>query len=98
MPATTPEGKVKEQVKQILKKAGAWYYMPVSTGYGKHGCPDFLICFRGRFLAIECKAEDGMHPTALQEIQLKQIEDAGGVTWVVTPSVLPELEKWFKCN
>lgn len=92
----TPEGKVKEEVKKILKRYGAWYYMPVSTGYGKHGVSDFLVCFRGRFLAIECKAEDHLKPTALQQIQLNQIGEAGGETWIVTPSVLPELEKWFR--
>lgn len=94
----TPEGKVKQAVVKILKQYNAWYFFPVSTGYGRAGIPDIIACWKGKFMAIECKAQDNLTPTPLQEIQLKQIEDAGGVTWVVTPSVLPELEKWFKCN
>lgn len=94
--STTPEGKVKEQVKKILKKAGAWYFMPVSTGYGKHGVPDFLVCWKGRFYAIECKAEEHLTPTTLQQIQLKQIEEAGGVGVVVHPGNINQLEAVFK--
>jgi hypothetical protein len=31
--------------------------MPIGTGYGNSGVPDFLVCHGGEFLAIEAKAE-----------------------------------------
>ena len=40
----TPEGAVKKRVKEILKDLGAWYAMPMGTGYGHSGVPDFLVC------------------------------------------------------
>jgi len=42
--ASTPEAKVKEKIKKILKERGAWYAMPMGTGYGNSGVPDFLVC------------------------------------------------------
>ena len=52
----TPEAKVKAKVKAILKNLGAYYVMPVTSGYGNSGAPDFLVCIRGKFIGIECKA------------------------------------------
>ena len=49
------EGDVKKEVKKILTALNAWYFMPVQTGYGVQGIPDFVVCFRGRFIGIETK-------------------------------------------
>lgn len=78
----TPEVKVKNKVKSVLKNLGAYYVMPVTGGYGNSGAPDFLVCYKGRFIGIECKAGRNK-PTALQEKNLREIEDAGGVGLVV---------------
>lgn len=80
--ATTPEGKVKKGVRQVLDKLGAYYMMPVTNGYGRQGAPDFLVCYRGKFFGIETKAGKGKL-TALQELNLKRIVEAGGVALVV---------------
>jgi len=80
--ASTPEAKVKKAVRQVLDSLGAYYVMPVTSGYGNSGAPDFLICLQGRFVGIECKAGKNK-PTALQELNLKKIKDAGGVALVV---------------
>jgi len=53
----TPEGKVKEKIKRLLKHHGAWYYLPVSMGMGQHGIPDFICCYHGNMFGIEAKAE-----------------------------------------
>jgi hypothetical protein len=66
----------------VLDSLGAYYVMPVTSGYGNSGAPDFLICLQGRFVGIECKAGKNK-PTALQELNLKKIRDAGGVALVV---------------
>jgi len=80
--ASTPESKVKAKIKAILKEHGVYYAMPIGTGYGNAGVPDFLCCMDGRFLAIEAKANGGK-PTALQEKNLRDIETAGGITFVL---------------
>jgi pantoate kinase len=85
--AQTPEAKVKAKIKAILKAHNIYYAMPIGTGYGSSGVPDFLCCVNGKFLAIEAKAGKGT-TTALQEKNLRQIEEAGGRTLVVNEETL----------
>ena len=85
--AQTPEAKVKAKIKAILKSYGAYYAMPMGTGYGNSGVPDFLVCLGGEFLAIEAKAGKGT-TTALQEKNLREIEEAGGRTLVINEKLL----------
>ena len=80
--AATPESKVKAKIKAILKEHGVYYAMPIGTGYGNAGVPDFLCCFNGRFMAIEAKANGGT-TTALQNKNLRDIETAGGMTCIL---------------
>ena len=87
----TPEGRVKKQVTDILRKVGAWWFMPVQTGYGKAGVPDILACYKGRFIAIETKATQANKPTKLQEIQLDGISKAGGLALVIHAGNIEEL-------
>jgi len=89
---STPEGLVKRRVREVLKKLGAYYVMPVTGGYGNSGAPDFLVCLRGRFIGIECKAKGGK-PTALQERNLTAINDAGGMAYVVNEHNVERLEE-----
>jgi Holliday junction resolvase len=63
----------------------AYYTMPVTSGYGNSGVPDFMVCHRGKFIAIECKANGGK-PTALQEEHLRQIRMAEGIALVIDES------------
>ncbi len=88
----TPEAKVKKRVKEILTDLGAYYSMPVTGGYGRSGVPDFLICLRGRFYAIECKANGGK-TTALQDKHLADIRGAGGVSLVIHEANVENLRK-----
>lgn len=80
--AMTPEAKVKKKVADALKKLGAYYFYPVTGGYGKSGVPDIVGCYEGKFFGIECKAGKGK-TTALQEMNLKQITASGGISAVV---------------
>jgi pantoate kinase len=90
--ASTPEAKVKEKIKKILKEHGVYYAMPMGTGYGNSGVPDFLCCVSGKFLAIEAKAGKGI-PTALQEKNLRDIKAAGGLAMVVNENNIEELKE-----
>ena len=78
----TPEAKVKKVVTRQLKDLGCYYFYPVTGGYGRSGVPDIVGCYRGKFFAIECKA-NGNTPTVLQSLNLKQIKDSGGEAWVI---------------
>lgn len=93
--AMTPEGKVKKKVVDILKAAGAYYFFPATGGYGRSGVPDIIVCFKGRFIGIECKAGDNT-PTALQQRELMRIIDAGGSALVVNEESLNALVDIFK--
>lgn len=77
--ATTPEGQLKFKIKEFLKSLGTdcWYFMPVPTGYGRKGIPDFIGCYKGRFFAVETKAP-GKKPTAWQKHELSDIDEARG--------------------
>ena len=96
--ASTPEGKVKQRVVYVLTTHGAYYFFPSMYGYGRAGIPDIIVCHRGRFVAIECKAGKGT-TTKLQDRELDRIRKAGGAALVVNEnnidlvvSVLKEIE------
>lgn len=93
--ASTPEAKVKAKIKAILKAHGVYYAMPIGTGYGNSGVPDFLCCVNGKFVAIEAKAGKG-ETTALQKKNIREIKDAGGDAWVVRETNIESFEAWMK--
>ncbi len=82
----TPEGEVKKEVKEYLKSLGhaCWYYMPVPFGYGKTGVPDFIICYRGFFIAPETKRKKGGRSQVHQDRQQAEIRQAGGSSERIT--------------
>ena len=90
--AQTPEAKVKAKIKKILKDHSVYFAMPIGTGYGNSGVPDFLCCVNGNFLAIEAKAGKGT-TTALQEKNLREIKEAGGTAAVIAEAQLEYLEQ-----
>ena len=93
--AMTPESKVKKKVVDILRAAGAYHFFPATGGFGRSGVPDIIVCFKGRFIGIECKAGDNT-PTALQQRELMRIIDAGGSAFVVNEESLNTLVDIFK--
>ena len=76
------EPELKRRVKAWLKGRGAWFYMPVPGGYGKHGVPDFLCMVDELAFAIETKTT-GRKPTLLQEREMKDMRGAGWLVYVV---------------
>lgn len=88
---STPEVRVKRRVKEVLKDLGAYYVMPVTSGYGNSGAPDFIVCLQGRFVGIECKAGNNK-VTVLQRHNLDLIKTAGGIDLVVNDENVGELK------
>jgi hypothetical protein len=64
--------------------------MPVTSGYGNSGAPDFLVCYQGKFIGLECKAGKG-RVTALQQRNLDQIDLAGGWSFVINEENVEQL-------
>lgn len=104
----TPEGKIKALTKKCLEahgifpasKAGAfpeqaqgWYYLPVSSGHGVSGIPDFIGHHQGRSFFIETKAP-GKKPTGFQALQIAAIRCSGGAVFVIDGDT-SELEAWL---
>jgi hypothetical protein len=92
---STPEAKVKAKIKTILKDRNIYFVMPMGTGYGNSGVPDFICCLQGQFVAVEAKAGKGK-PTALQEKNLRDIKESGGYAWVVNEENLDEFKEWVE--
>ena len=90
----TPEAKVKKKVVAVLKKHEAYYFYPVTGGYGYSGVPDVIACHDGRFIGIECKAGSNK-PTPLQQKNLSDIQAAGGVSLVVNEDNINTVEELF---
>lgn len=93
---STPEGKVKDACKRRLKQLGAYYFMPVSNGMGKHGIPDIIVCLPvevtqdmvgkklGVFCAVETKAPGRLsNATPLQLKNVEEINQCGGFADVI---------------
>jgi len=80
--AMTPEKKVKANIVKQLKAMGAYYFFPATGGYGRGGIPDIIVCYKGKFFGIECKAGNNT-PTSLQKLEIAKIKHAGGSAWVM---------------
>ena len=86
----TPEAKVKNKVKKILDSLGCYHFSPQTGGYGKSGVPDIIACYKGRFIAIECKAGKGVL-TALQKYNIDQIISNQGLAIVINEGNIESL-------
>lgn len=73
----TPEKYEKEAICKYLDFIGAWYFKPMTMGYGKSGVSDIVACIDGQFWALEVKRE-GKEPTAIQARRGEEIQRAGG--------------------
>jgi Holliday junction resolvase len=89
--ALTPETRVKRKVSDILRKYEAYFFFPASNGFGRAGIPDIIACYRGQFIAIECKAGKNI-TTALQRRELSAIESAGGYALVINETNIEQVE------
>ncbi len=90
--AMTPEAKVKKKVVAVLKDMGAYYFYPVTGGYGQSGVPDIVGCYQGVFFGIECKAGKNK-TTPLQQLALDSISKQGGLALVINEDNIGEVVK-----
>lgn len=95
--ARTPENAVKTKCVELLKSYGAYYFYPVTGGYGRSGIPDIVVCYHGKFLGVECKAGTNK-PSPLQEREMANIVSAGGHAMVIRETNIEELKRWLEDN
>lgn len=50
--------------------------------YGTAGIPDLVVCYKGKFIAFECKVGKNQ-PTVLQAVTIERIKAAEGTAVVV---------------
>lgn len=80
----TPESKVKKEIVAYLDSLPeCWHVGYHTVGYGRRGVPDRLVCYRGRFVALEIKAPGGK-ATPWQERCIAEVNEAGGVAAIVS--------------
>lgn len=91
----TPEAKVKKKVVEQLKVLGAYYFYPVTGGYGRSGVPDIVGCYKGKFFGFECKSGKNK-PTALQHKNLTDIGVAGGISCVINEENMNNVREVLK--
>lgn len=67
-------------LRYLNSRENVWAVKVISAN--KIGTPDILVCYKGKFIALECKNENGS-TSKLQEYQIKKIKNAGGLAYVV---------------
>ncbi len=72
-----------KKISDYLKTVPNLFYWKEHGGmYGTAGIPDLIVCYRGRFIGLECKVGKNK-TTVLQAVTIKQIIQAGGYAVVV---------------
>jgi len=83
--ATTPENRVKNQIKKWLTEKGFYFFSAAAGPFSVHGVPDIIVCANGRFVGIEVKAPGKeTNTTPNQDLHIKRIKDSGGVAFVAS--------------
>ena len=96
--AATKEALVKKRLKKQLDEMGIYHFSPFQAGMGRAGIPDVIGCYRGLFVAFECKAGKGK-TTLLQEREINAIRTAKGLAFVINEENvdnIQELLRWTK--
>jgi hypothetical protein len=77
------ESDIIHKIQTYLKTLqGCFFWKEHGGQFGTAGVPDLIICYKGRFVALEVKTATGKL-TVLQAITLKRIQAAGGIAAVV---------------
>lgn len=83
------------KLKAWLKHRGAWLLKYWGGGvYTRAGVPDLLVCYKGRFIAIEVKGEHGRISDAQRE-EMALIEEAGGIGIFYFPGMENAVDRIF---
>lgn len=68
-------------IRQLLNTQRIWHYKHWQGPMGEKGISDIIGCFKGRFLAIEIKTENGK-VSEYQQRFIDNVNEAGGLAFV----------------
>ncbi|MBQ2663132.1 MAG: VRR-NUC domain-containing protein [Clostridia bacterium] len=88
------EKNFENRVKKWLRDNGCYVVKFYGCGHTRAGVPDLIICVNGKFVAVEIKAEYGK-ASQLQLSHLRQVEQAGGHTFILRPSNFIEFKQYI---
>jgi Holliday junction resolvase len=74
------ESQIQNRIIKYLNGIGAYSIKTIVTN--RNGSPDLICCFKGRYVALEVKAEKGII-SKLQEHNIKLIRKSGGIAAIV---------------
>lgn len=79
------ESALRDKCSKYLKTVpDLWFFKVYGNGVQKGGVADFIICYKGKFIAIELKKpKDSYGITDRQRIELKKIKFAGGIAYAI---------------
>ena len=77
------ESELIRKISEYLKSVPDLFFWKEHGGmYGTAGIPDLIVCYRGRFIGLECKVGKN-ETTVLQSLTIRRILRAGGYAMVV---------------
>lgn len=83
------------RVRKYLDSIGAWHIKVWGNAFQRSGVPDIIGCIKGKFFALEIKAEKG-HPSELQLYEIRKIKESGGYARVLYPKEFESFKKEFE--
>lgn len=84
-----PEKKLQDKCIEYLKSKGIYYINKYGDGRSSKGCPDLIVCIRGKFVAFELKVGNNDLQDD-QKIHKLRIERSGGLHF--SPYTLDEFK------
>ena len=88
------EKKFENKIKKFLDYVGAYYVKNWGGYFTKAGVADLTICYKGRYIALEVKAENGK-VAPLQYHHKKLVKNAGGISIILRPSQFEEFTRFM---
>lgn len=82
----------RKAIKYLKSLPNTWFFKVFGGGFQRSGIPDLICCINGVFVAIELKGDNGK-PTELQKMNIKKINEAGGIGIILYPSGFEEFKK-----
>lgn len=71
------ESTIQRHIIAYLRAQGCYVFKVVGSPLQQRGTPDLLVCYQGRFLALEIKVP-GMGLEAMQAHEMVKVRQAGG--------------------
>lgn len=86
------EKNFENRLKKFLESEDCWFVKFFANGFTKTGVPDILVCCKGRFVAVEVKAQNGK-PSELQKWNIRRIIEQGGYGVILYPDQFDDFKE-----